>query len=326
MNRTVKLAGAVAALALMATGCGLGGEPPSQSQNVDVEPGSIKPIDNLKGAEIAVGSKDFTEQLILGEMSIAVLEAAGAKPVDKTKITGTQQVRDALETGEIDMYWEYLGTAWSVHLGHEEQVSDTDELYNKIKTEDEQNGIVWLPYSPLINTYAIATSEENAERLGVSKLSDLKTLPEDELTFCLGTEFAGRPQDGFKPMLEAYGIEPSSIPTANVHQMGDALVYGEVDKGEQCNFASTFSSDGRIATLGLKVLDDDKPFFPLYNAAVNINAETYEQYPELEQVFNPVSEKLTTEVLQDLNGQVDEEGKQPEDVAREWLQKEGFIG
>lgn len=123
---------------------------------------------------ITVGSKEFTEQLILGAISVYALENAGFEVVDETNLAGTQVARTALETGEIDTYWEYTGTAWLVALGHEEPITDSEEAYEKVAQEDlEKNKLVWLDYAPFDNTYTVMMRQEDADALGIVTISDL---------------------------------------------------------------------------------------------------------------------------------------------------------
>jgi osmoprotectant transport system substrate-binding protein len=316
---------AAASVALLATGCGLGGEAPQAGGNETAKEGSIKKIDKFSDASFTVGSKEFTEQLVLGQIAIAALEAAGAKVTDKTKITGTVATRKALATGGIDMYWEYTGTGWVTHLKHDEKITDSKELAQKVRDEDlSKNKIVWLDETPLNNTYAFAIREEKAKELGITKDSQLASLPKNEQSFCIESEFESR-DDGFEPFLKTYGLDRADIPAKQILNMETGVVYDQTDKGA-CNFGEVFTSDGRIEGLGLTVLEDDKQFFPIYNASMNIREDVYKEYPELADVFNPLSKKLTTEVLQKLNAEVDVEGKEPREVARTWLKSEGFIG
>jgi osmoprotectant transport system permease protein len=122
---------------------------------------------------IRVGSKEFTEQILLGQMTILLLENAGFDTTDNTGLVGTSLVREALVNKEIDIYWEYTGTAWMAHLGHEEPLTDPVECYQKVKEEDLQNGIVWLDYTEFDNTYTIMMRRADAENLGIATLSDL---------------------------------------------------------------------------------------------------------------------------------------------------------
>jgi len=124
--------------------------------------------------KIVVGSKEFTEQLILGAMTVQILADAGYEAVDNTGLAGTDVVRRALTTGEIDVYWEYTGTAWLVHLGHEEPLTDAEECYTKVKEEDlAKNNLVWLDYAPFDNTYTIMMRKADADALGIKTISDL---------------------------------------------------------------------------------------------------------------------------------------------------------
>ncbi|MGI9951018.1 glycine betaine ABC transporter substrate-binding protein [Moorellaceae bacterium AZ2] len=124
--------------------------------------------------KIVVGSKEFTEQLILGAMTLQVLTDAGFEAVDNTGLAGSEVVRKALTTGEIDVYWEYTGTAWLVHLGHEEPLTDSEECFNRVKEEDlAKHHLVWLDYAPFDNTYTIMMRKADAEALGIKTISDL---------------------------------------------------------------------------------------------------------------------------------------------------------
>jgi len=305
----LKLLGLIAVLILVAVGCGGGGT----SGKAD-----------LSGAEITVGSKEFTEQLILGEITLQVLENAGATVNDQIGLAGSVAARKALESGEIDMYWEYTGTGWITHLGHTKPIPDRQKQFEAVAKEDlEKNDIQWLePPSPANNTYAFAVRSEVYDKLGVKKLSDFKQLIEEnpeEATICVGTEFSTR-DDGLPGMEKAYGFQ---FPSENVVKMDEGQIYQATDEGERCNFGEVFATDGRIAALDLKVIEDDKSFFPIYNPALNVRKQAMD--PKIEKLFAPISEKLDTQTLQKLNAQVDVEGQLPEEVAEQWLSENGFI-
>jgi osmoprotectant transport system substrate-binding protein len=306
----LNLLGLATVLVLVAVGCGGGGA----SGKVD-----------LSGADITVGSKEFTEQLVLGYIAIQLLENAGATVEDQTRLAGSVAARQALESGEIDAYWEYTGTGWITYLGHTKPIDDSQKQFEAVAKEDlKKNDIKWLPYAPANNTYAIAVREEAYDDLGVKKLSDfgqlIKENPE-EASLCVGTEFSTR-DDGLPGMEDAYGYE---FPRDQLEKISEGLIYKAVDQGERCNFGEVFATDGRIAGLGLKVIEDDKSFFPIYNPSFTVNKKVYEDYPQIEKIFAPVSEKLTTETLTNLNAQVDIKGRLPEDVAEKWLSDNGFI-
>lgn len=280
----------------------------------------------LSGASLAVGSKDFSESIILGQIARLALENEGASVDDKTNIQGSANTRKALTSGEIDLYWEYTGTAWITYLGNTKPLDDPQKQYEAVAKQDlKENNVKWLARAPLNNTYAFAVRSEAANKLGVSTLSDLTRLYKENpeaVTLCVESEFKGR-DDGLPGMLKAYGLQ--DLPQENIKVVETGIIYTQVDKGKTCNFGEVFATDGRIQALGLKVLKDDRRFFPIYNAAPTLMQKTYKKYPEIANVLDPIAAKLDTETMSKLNAQADVEGRDPEDVAQEWLQKEGFI-
>jgi len=313
--KLARLLGLIAVLALIAAGCGGAGGGGGASGDID-----------LSGAEITVGSKEFTEQLILGQITLQALEAAGATVNDQIGLAGSVAARKALESGEIDMYWEYTGTNWITYLGHTDPIPDRQKQFEAVaKEEIKKNDIKALsPPAPANNTYAMAVRKEAYDKLGVKKLSDFKQLIQEnpeQATICVGTEFSTR-DDGLPGMEKAYGFK---FPNENVIKIDEGQIYPAVDKGEQCNFGEVFATDGRIEGLGLKVIEDDKSFFPLYNPALNVRKEVVEKYPGIKKLFAPIAKKLDTETLQKLNAKVDVEGQLPDQVAEDWLSENGFI-
>lgn len=309
-----KLAAGTCVLALGLAACG----------NGDGDGGAGE-FEGLEGASITVGSKQFTEQLILGYMAIMALEEAGASVDDQTGLAGTLVVREALEAGEVDLYWEYTGTAWADIFGEDEVIADGGELHSTVADRDlEENGIVWGERGDFENAYALAQNTETADEFGVSTLSDLAALSADspeDATLCIAEEFAGR-ADGFPGMSEHYDMQ---IPDNNVTILAEGIIYNEVAEGGDCNFGMVFTTDGRISALDLEVLEDDESFFPEYNPAITIREEVHEEYPELQELMDEVMATIDTETMQELNLQVDEEGLLPEEVAEEWLIEQGII-
>ena len=307
----LRLMGLVAILTIIAAGCGGGGGTSGKA--------------DLSGADITVGSKEFTEQLVLGQIALQVLENAGASVKDQTRLAGSVAARQALTSGQIDTYWEYTGTGWITYLKHTKPIQNSQKQYEAVAKEDlKKNGIEWLPPAPANNTYAIAVRKEAYDKLGVKKLSDFKQLinenPE-EATLCVGTEFSTR-DDGLPGMEKAYGYQ---FPRDNLVKIDEGLIYQATDKGDKCNFGEVFATDGRIEGLGLKVIEDDKSFFPIYNPSLNVRKEVIDEYPQIKKIFAPISKKLDTRTLQKLNAQVDIDGQLPEDVAQKWLSENGFI-
>ncbi len=278
---------------------------------------------NLKGATFTVGSKDFTEARVLGEITKQALKATGANV--KTKFgLGTSVNRSALLSGKIDMYWEYTGTGYIVHLKHTKPIQNPQALYRAVAKEDLKNGVKWMSAAPFNDTYGFAVRKEAAGSLGLAKISDLKKLiasKPDDATICVGNEFSTR-DDGLPGVEKAYGF---SFPSDNIVKIGEGIIYKSVDEGKICNIGEIFTTDGRIQGLGLIVLKDDKSFFPIYNGSLNVRQKVFAKYPKLAPMFAPISAKLTDAVMTKLNADVDVRGKFPEDVAKAFLKQYKFI-
>ncbi|MGB3827690.1 MAG: glycine betaine ABC transporter substrate-binding protein [Ornithinimicrobium sp.] len=281
----------------------------------------------LDGASITVGSKDFDEQKILGSIAIAALENAGADVTDQINTGGTDITRAALVGGDIDMYWEYNGTAWISFFKETDPIPDRIEQYEAVRDRDlKENDLVWLEPANFNNTYGIAFPTEAAGDLGnPTTISDLGTLIEEDpsaATLCVENEFSAR-DDGLPGMEKAYGFE---FPQDNISVLDTALVYTQADQRDPCNFGEVFTTDGRISGLDLTVLEDDESFFPLYNPSPVFRKEVYDQYGDsLDALFNPISEALTDEEMIALNEEVSVNLAQPDQVAEDWLKEQGLI-
>lgn len=321
MRSTRPFVALAATLALTASACTISED---SDKPADAGGGSIKKIDALDGKTVTVGSKEFDEQLLLGQIAIVALQAAGAKPKDQTNITGSDAVRKALTRGSIDLYWEYTGTGWASYLKKTEQVPGPKQLYAKVKKADAANKVTWWAPSPANNTYALVVSSKAVDSTGAKTLSDYAALVKKDpkkASTCIGPEFKSR-DDGFAGLEKTYGFK---LPKAQTHLLNDSVVYPTVGKGETCSFGSVATTDGRIPAQKLTVLKDDKKFFPVYNPAITIRSSVAKKYPDLEKVFAPIGSKLTTKVLTDLNRKVSVDGDEPEKVAKDWMRKEGFI-
>jgi len=316
--RGLAAAAGLVALALT-TGC-------LSDDATEVEGGSLAEGVSLEGASLTVGSKEFTEQLILCHITSLALRSAGAEVAEQCGLQGSNATRAALTSGNIDVYWEYTGTAWVNFLQHTDPINDAAQLYQATAEEDlAKNQIRWLDPAPANNTYAVIVKRTTAEELGVETLSDYANLVNTDPangSFCTGNEFASR-NDGLPGLQEAYGFE---IPRAHLATLADGAIYNAVANNNPCNFGMAAATDGRIRALDLITLDDDKQFFPVYNPAPTIRNEVYEAHPDIAQILNTIAAALTDEALQELNGRVDIDGEEPVDVAEDWLKSQGFIG
>lgn len=309
-----------AGLLVAAAGCGLTSGSPMVD---DVRPGTIGRGEPLKGAELTVTSKSFTEQLILGAIMGIAFEAAGADVLDRTGIQGSIGSREAVRKGDADAGYEYTGTAWITYLGHSDPITDPQAQWEAVRKEDAKNGLTWLPPSALDNTYALAMNQDNHKKYGTNDLSEVAALSKSDpsaVTLCVEVEFANR-ADGLPGMQKAYGM---SIPTGNITQMDTGIIYTQVAKGT-CTYGEVFTTDGRIKSMNLVVMDDDKHFFPNYNAAPVINTKTLKKWPAITDVLDPITKKLNNSVAQDLNAKVDVDGEDPHQVALDWMKQEGFV-
>ncbi|MGC0141485.1 glycine betaine ABC transporter substrate-binding protein [Pseudactinotalea sp. Z1732] len=273
----------------------------------------------LEGATIIVGSKEFTEQRLLGQMTAALLEDAGASVTDQTGLEGTATVRSALENGEIDIYWEYTGTGWVNILGNSPD-DVPEDLWTAVSEADTENGIAWLEAAPFENTYRIAATEEFAAENGLATSTDMAEFVQanpDQGRICAAAEFIAR-DDGLPGLEETYGFEYSEVV-----EMALDLIYTQV--GEGCEFGEVFSTDGRIVANDLMVLEDDQSFFVEYAGAVTLRQETLDEYPYIGEVMEAVSAELTNETMLELNARIDVDGEGERNVAEDWLTENGFL-
>ncbi|WP_239396479.1 glycine betaine ABC transporter substrate-binding protein [Frankia sp. CiP3] len=288
--------------------------------------GSLARGVSLKGATFTVGSKEFTEQLVLCHLTSLALRSAGATVQEKCGLQGSNSTRTALTSGSIDMYWEYTGTAWVNYLKHTDPISDSAQLYQAVAQEDlAQNHVTWLTAAPADNTYAIVVKTSTAKELSVSSLSDYSRLVRTDpskASMCVASEFAGR-NDGLPGLQKAYDF---TVPKDGLATIAEGAIYSAVAKNNPCNFGEAATTDGRISGLGLSVLNDDKRFFPIYNPALTVRESVYKDHPDLAKIINAIAPALTDGLLQELNGDVDIKGQDPTQVARTWLQSKGFIG
>jgi osmoprotectant transport system substrate-binding protein len=283
--------------------------------------------DELSGKSFTVGSKEFTEQKILGQITILALEDAGASVKDETGTEGTALTRKGLESGQTDMYWEYTGTGWVDILGNDvaDAESDKQALFDAVAEQDKENGVEWILKTEANDTYAFATSQATSDELGVTTISDYAELVNSDpesASLCAAAEFLDR-ADGFPGVEKAYGFD---LPDEQITELDLEIIYTALPKADPCNFGEVFESAGQIPANDLVVLEDDKQYFPGYELALTIDEKVLSESPEVEEVLSPIAEALTTEELQQLNAQVDVEGLPEEAVAQKWLEDNELIG
>jgi len=281
---------------------------------------------SLAGAaekKLVIGSKNFTEQQLLGEIMIQLLDSHGFKCEDKTGLGGTLVARKALENGQIDMYMEYTGTGL-VTILKENVITDPKACYDAVKKTDiERNGLVWLPYMAFNNTYCLLMRRDDAAQKKIKTLSDLSAYVKanpGKVRFGTNDEFYARP-DGYKPLQIKYDFQ---FPEDKIIKMAPGLLYKALQDGE-LEIAMGFATDGRIKGMNLVILEDDLNYFPVYNPAPVVKKEIAAKYPELEKIFSELSAKLDTQSMTDLNYAVDGEHKPVKEVVTGFLKGAGLV-
>jgi osmoprotectant transport system substrate-binding protein len=266
---------------------------------------------------VVVGGKAFTEQQIMTAMTVAILKAKGLTP-DRKAGMGSAAVRAALENGQIDVYWEYTGTALTVYNKIADKFASAEDAYKKLKEVDGAKGIVWLNMSPVNNTYAFAMNKDEAQKRGIVTMSDYaKAVKSDaKLTFASNAEFYARP-DGLPGWQTAYGFE---LDRDNVKRMDTGLTYTAL-KERQVDSAVVFATDGRIPAFNFVVLKDAPP----YNLTPVVRKEVLDKNPKIADALNAISAKLNDETMAKLNANVDVDKKTPEEVAETFLKSNGLI-
>lgn len=267
---------------------------------------------------VVVGGKDFTEQDILVQLVSELIEANTDIKVDrKAYLGGSSVVAESIETGDIDIYVEYTGTALMSVLG-EEKMNDPDEVYDLVKERyEKEKNIKWLNPLGFNNTFAITMKKSKANEMGIKTLTDLGK-KSNELLFASTQEFLER-ADGYEVFKEVYNVN-----FKDVKGMDPGLCYTAV-KEDEVDVNVSFATDGRIPAFDLVVLEDDKNFFPPYYASTLVRMDTLEKYPELEEVLNSLVGKITDDEMAKLNAQVAIDQKDPVVVAKDWLKENGLI-
>ncbi|MDP8966453.1 MAG: quaternary ammonium transporter [Cyanobacteriota bacterium] len=267
---------------------------------------------------VKVGSKDFTEEFILGEMYALVLEDKGIKVERKLNLGGTPVAQAGLQSGQIDLYPEYTGTGLLTVLKLPAN-SDRKQVFDTVsKAYKEKFNLVWLDPAPMNNTQALAMMQEGAKKYGIKTISDM-VRQASKLTLVSTPEFQAR-EDGLPGLKKVYGnFQPKKLIPVDAGLRYEALKKGEAD------VAAAFGTDGEISALNLVVLEDDKKLFPPYQVAPVVRQEALDKNPGIRDALNALAPKLTNETMQRLNYEVSGKKREPAEVAKEFLIKEGLL-
>lgn len=273
------------------------------------------------GDKVTIGSKQYTENILLGEMYAQLIEAkTDIKVQRKLNLGGTSVCMPAMEKGEIDLYFEYTGTAYNEILDHEMKAGTTAaEVLKTCQSElKADHGITMLDPLGLNNTYAIAIKTARMGELKVNSISDLAAIAPD-LKFGAGHTFYTRVHDGYDGIVATYGLN-----FKEALKMDTSLLYEAADKNE-LDVIVVFGTDSLLKKYDMTCLVDDKSLFPPYEGAPIVRNETLEKYPELYDVLNVLAGKIDDATIQNLNYMVDVEQKSVEEVAKNFLTENGYI-
>lgn len=261
---------------------------------------------------IRVGSKNFTEQVILGEIAAQALERAGLRVQRKLDLGGSFVCHRALVAGELDLYPEYSGTAFTAIL-KQKPIADPARVRDEVAAAyRRQWGLTWAPPLGFDNTFALVMRADQARQLGVAKISDLAR--HAELRPGFGYEFVER-ADGFPGLAAAYGLAFDARPA----EMDLGLLYPALAQGKVDVVAGN-STDGLIAAMRLTVLEDDRRYFPPYEAAFVVRDPTWKD-ERVRRALSGLAGSISADAMRRMNAAVDRDGRRPEDVAREFLSR-----
>ena len=308
MRQKKRLLSAVLAAALAASLTGCGGAPaPSGSAS--------------SGDPVRIATKPMTEQYILGEMLGLLIEQAGYE-VEITKGVGggTSNIQPAMESGEFDLYPEYTSSGWVLVLNHQAGGMDDEEMFQQLRQEyEEKFDMTWVGLYGFNNTFTIAVRGDVAEQYGLENTSDLAAVA-GELTFGGNPDYVER-ADGFGALCETYGLEFGNVVDIDIGLKYQALAGGDID------VTNAFTTDAQLANpdTDLVTLADDKHLQVNYFCSTVVRRDALEKFPGLEDVLMQMDGLLTDQEMAALNYQVEVEGLDERDVAREFLTEKGLL-
>ncbi len=268
---------------------------------------------------IKIASKPMTEQYILTEIIAQLIEEETDYEVEITKGVGggTTNIHPALVKGDFDLYPEYTRTAWLNVLKKEVMEKDDDALYAQLQEEYGEMGLTWTGLYGFSNTYGLAVREETAKQYGLSTYSDLAAAS-GELVFGGNPDYIEL-ETGFPRLCAAYGMNFKDMAQMEIALKYEALKNGEVD------VINAFTTDAQLAANNLVLLTDDNVFFETFDAVTVVRKDALEKYPKLQGVLEKLNGLISEAEMQQMNYEVEVDGKEDKEVAREFLEKKGLV-
>jgi osmoprotectant transport system substrate-binding protein len=297
------------------------GEPQATASAEATQAGNqiVNNPDNAK-TSLKIGSKNFTEQKVLGEIYAQGLAAAGYQTSTDLNLGDQDVALAALKSGDIDAYPEYTGTALTVFFGKDaaDLPKDPQAAYEEAKAEFEQDGLTAFPPTPFTSSNEVAVTKETAEKLGLTKISDLSSHAKDLTLY--GSPECRKRMDCLLGLEQIYGLDFNKFVPVAIDQRHEVLSSGRAD------VSIVFTTDPQIKRNEEVLLEDDKGMFPPYNPTLVMKQETADAAgPDLAKTIDLLQKSLTDDAMQELDARVDLDKKEPADVAREYLQETGLI-
>lgn len=280
------------------------------------------------GSAVTVGSKKFTEQELLGYMAVEALKSNTDLEVkDEVGLGGSTTNFKALKEGQIDVYWEYTGTAWAtLPPSNDEVISDPEKLYGKLDEGwDEEHGLEYLKRAPFNNTYVLTANPDWAEQTGIETVSEFASHLNEgntDMTVVMNAEFQSR-ADGWPGLADHYGFADARK-KLNVKNIGSGLTYQVVGEGDGA-VGMGFNTNPKILKFDLTVLEDDEDFFPVYNPAPLASKEALDSHSEMKPALDAIGSELSTEKIRKLNRRVSIGGEDAQKVAKGFLTEANVI-
>jgi osmoprotectant transport system substrate-binding protein len=310
----------VAALAVAGCGDDEGDGGSGAEDTSNAQQSGIQKNDENASTKVTVGSKNFTEQKVLGEIYAQALTAAGYDISTQLNLGDEKTALKALEGGEIDAYPEYTGTALLSFFGYkaDELPTDPAEAYDLTKEEFAKKSLTAYENTPYTNSNEVAVTQETADKLGLEKISDLEPVAGDLTMY--GTPECRLRLDCLLGLQQVYGLKFKKFVPVAIDLRHEVLKKGQAD------VSIVFTTDPQIYQEKFVLLEDDKQMFPPFNTTFIVRDEVVEQAgPDFPKVVDQVSKELTDEVMQELNARVDLDKEEPGQVATDFLSETGLV-
>ncbi len=309
--------------ALAVAGCGddedEGGE--SAQTTTQEESTGIQRNEDNASTKLTIGSKNFTEQKVLGEIYAQALTEAGYDVSTELNLGDQDIALKALEEGEISAYPEYTGTALLSFFGKQADELPKDEMaaFEEAKAGFAEKDLTALPPTPFVSSNEVGVTKETADRLQLETISDLEGKSQDLTLY--GTPECRQRLDCKLGLEQVYGLKFKKFVPVDIALRHEVLTKGQAD------VSIVFTTDPQNKREGFVLLEDDQGMFPPYNSTLVVRNEVIEQAgPDLESTVEMVNEGLTDEVMQELNARVDLDKETPADVAAAYLEESGLLG